>query len=101
MNWTITRLLYSKPPQAPSLEMLNALKLFEEYWLKLIILYVIFLKYQSSDDDTDEDPEYEPNEESSTDGEYETENISTVELNDLNLNENIDPIGSLNFIWKI
>lgn len=81
--------------------MLNALKLFEEYWLKLIILYVIFLKYQSSDDDTDEDPEYEPNEESSTDGEYETENISTVELNDLNLNENIDPIGSLNFIWKI
>ena len=80
--------------------MLNALKLFEEYWLKLIILYVIFLKYQSSDD-TDEDPEYEPNEESSTDGEYETENISTVELNDLNLNENIDPIGSLNFIWKI
>ena len=81
--------------------MLNALKLFEEYWLKLIILYVIFLKYQSSDDDTDEDPEYEPNEESSTDGEYETENISTVELNDLNLNENIDPIGNLNFIWKI
>ncbi len=56
------------------------------------------LKYESSDDDSDEDPEYKPNEESSTDSEYETENISTEELKDLNINETIDPIGNLIFM---
>ncbi len=53
----------------------------------------IWWNFSGSDDDSDEDPNYNPVEESSSDTDYENENITTNEIKNLNPTENVDPIG--------
>ena len=44
-------------------------------------------------DDSDEDPDYCPVEESSSDTDYEIESLTKEEMRNLNQKENVDPIG--------
>ena len=57
--------------------------------------------FSSSDDDSDLDPNYNPVEESSSDTDYENENITTNEIKNLTPKENVDPIGLITLFFFV